>query len=286
MRDAANSNTVRFSLLHATYHRDGGPLPVRDAWLAAAENSDTVEYVCGMDSDDHLAVTQTADCARSIGAAWTGRVTAVRNWNAAAALAAGDFLLVISDDLEPCPGWDRRLNELTTGLDPRRHPYVVKVSDAPVAEDTKCRHPVVSREFYSAFGLFSPRYRGLYADDDLSNRAFWRAMLLDGTSIEFRHRHPFFDDEIVPTDSHRRVNSDEEARYGRHVYLQTWPPRHRVGGRQLVAIGEGNGTSWPAVSRTAKLHRVRSLFRYSTIRRRGLVRRLSALRIPKRGQAT
>ena len=42
----------KISLLHATYHREGGPLAVKEAWIGRADRPEQVEYVFAMDSDD------------------------------------------------------------------------------------------------------------------------------------------------------------------------------------------------------------------------------------------
>ena len=84
------------------------------------------------------------------------------------------------------------------------------------------RHPVVSRAFYAKHGLFDPAYRGVYCDHDLTLRAFWDEVILDGRSLVWQHRHPSADGYVVPSESHELVNSDEEYRYGRGVYRASW----------------------------------------------------------------
>src|SRR5882724_9650615 len=106
----------RISLLHATYKRVGGPAEVRDAWLDRAVDPDSIEYVLSMDADDLATVAVTEGLPRLVNPPQGGAVTAVRNWNAAAAAANGDLLVVIADDLFPPHGWDRTLLETIGGL--------------------------------------------------------------------------------------------------------------------------------------------------------------------------
>src|SRR5687767_14490201 len=119
------------SLLHATFHRQGGPLEIKDAWLASADHPERVEYIFAMDADDIATVGRTEGHHRVVSPAGDGRVTSVRNWNAAAALATGDLLMVIADDLFPAPGWDTALLSLIGPLDPSVVSYTVKVGDSP-----------------------------------------------------------------------------------------------------------------------------------------------------------
>src|SRR6476646_7802668 len=91
----------RISLLHATYRAGQIALEGRDAWLARAGDPEQIEHIFAFDADDELS-------AGFDGVASPPRdgVTAVRNWNAAAAVATGDLLVTIADDLLPCEGWD------------------------------------------------------------------------------------------------------------------------------------------------------------------------------------
>jgi hypothetical protein len=170
-------------------------------------------------------------------------VTAVRNWNAAAAAAEGDLLVVIADDLFPPPGWDQALIEMTGRLDPTRTPFVVKVADSPRPADVLLRHPVVSRAFYTRFGLFSPAYRGVYCDNDFTTRAFWRSVILDGRSLRLEHRHPALTDTVAPSESHDRMNRHDEYERGVARYVATWSRREQKTEPRLVPTASTRGLS-------------------------------------------
>ena len=75
--------------------------------------------------------------------------------------------------------------------------FAVKLADSPTKNDTLLRHPVVSHAFYARHGLFSPSYDGLYCDKDLTTRAFWRAVILDGRSLALEHSHPSLDPRVA-----------------------------------------------------------------------------------------
>jgi hypothetical protein len=224
---------VRISLLHATYRRDGGPLAVRDAWIERADTPSHVEYICAMDADDDLAVAATGNDLRAVNEA-TSEVSSVRNWNSAAEVATGGLLMVIADDLFPPRGWDTALVDLTNGLDPDRTAFAVKVNDSPDARDTYLRHPVVSRAFYRQHGLFSPRYRGVYCDNDITLRAFWKSVILDGRSLVLEHRHPSVDPSIARSESQHRVSAEEEYNHGRELLVASWANHRRLARIRLV----------------------------------------------------
>ena len=224
----------RISLLHATYKRLGGPLEVRDAWISRAADPASIEYVVSMDADDLRTVALTEGIPRHVNPAGDGQVTAVRNWNAAAAAAQGDLLVVIADDLFPPPGWDRDLLQMIGRLDPNRTPFVVKLADAPWPGDILLRHPVISRAYYRKFGLFSPSYRGVYCDNDFTARAYWRSVILDGRSLQLEHRHPDLTDAVAPSESHDRLNRRDEYQRGEEQYLAAWSKWQRTAKRRFV----------------------------------------------------
>ena len=118
---------LTISLLHATYHRPGGPAEVRDAWLAGAERPDRVEYVVAMDADDDSAIGATTGWKRVLSPP-SSAITAVRNWNAAASIARGALMVTIADDLFPPRGWDTQLDAIVGVLDPIRTAFAVKVA--------------------------------------------------------------------------------------------------------------------------------------------------------------
>lgn len=217
----------KISLLHATYFREAGPLKVKEAWLEQANRPDRVEYIFAVDSDDTAAVLETEGHLRVVSAPGNDRVTAVRNWNAAALLSSGDLLMVVADDLFAPKDWDVTLLGAIGTLNPRRSSFALKVTDSPVDGDMLLRHPVVSRAFYERFGLFSERYSSVYCDDDLTMRAFWRSVILDGRSLVLSHQHPTLVPSLDYSTSQLLVNSDRENQHGYSAYTQMWSRRSR-----------------------------------------------------------
>ena len=241
----------RISLLHASYHRAAGPLIVRDAWLARADSPGDVEYVFAMDADDHGSIKDTDGCLRVIGQPAIGMVTAVRNWNNAAAVATGDLLMVVADDLFPPQGWDTALLELIALLDPEAVEFAVKLRDSTNRSKGLLRHPVISRAFYERHGLFDDAYRGVFCDDDITRRAFWRAAILDGRSIVLEHQHPDLDKTVQRSESQSRINTESAYRHGREQYYATWSKQKRSVRIRLVKSGGSSQINPSALRRIA-----------------------------------
>lgn len=214
----------RISLLHPTYFRSGGPAPVRQAWLDSAAIPERVEYLISVTRTDELALRQSNDSSRIIVDPPDGRSTAVRNWNRLALRSTGDFLFVISDDLAPCEtGWDIALEEIALRHDPLRLSYVVKVSDSESANDTKLRHPVLSRKYFDEYGLWNPKYSGMFVDTDLTLSVFWKSTIVDGRHMHFKHSNPVVSADYAPSRSFSEANSDREYMLGQKTFDKRWP---------------------------------------------------------------
>ena len=224
------------SILHATFHNRPSPLDVKKCWLERAERPDLIEYIFAMDADDEATLLETEGQPRIVSPPGEGEVTAVRNWNAAAMMSSNDLLVVIADDLSPPQAWDTALTKMIGPLDAAVVPFAIKVADSPFVDDTLLRHPVVSRAFYRRFGLFSNDYRGVYCDNDITLRAFWQSVILDGRSLYLEHRHPAFHAKVTWTESQHRINNPLDYQRGRAVFEATWSHRHRLAQIRLVPV--------------------------------------------------
>jgi len=217
---------MRISLLHATYRNPEAAIAVRTHWFRTAVNSDVVEHIYAIDDDDDATLRVTEGFRRIVSAA-RPEVTSVRNWNAAAALASGDLLVVIADDLYPPAGWDQLLASAVGRLDPSRVAFALNVHDGTGEADVLMRHPVISREFFRRLGLFAPQFRGVYCDNDITIRAFSKAFIIDSSDIALRHEHPDFEDREF-SESQRAVNASSEYQFGFDTLTSTWPDRLRT----------------------------------------------------------
>ena len=257
---------MKISLLHATYFSSQGPNDHRNTWLAAAQDSSRVSYVVAMDEADQLAVSQTAGLQRVVTSPPDDYSSAVQNWNAAAEIAGGDLLFVISDDLYPFPGWDKALVALCADLNPLATDFALKVRDSPNPADTTLRHPVVSRRFYESFGLFDPNFRGVYCDNDITMRAFLLSRIVDGRELSFRHSHPHFERDTQASVSHNKINATREYRRGSAIFQEKYGPLHR--GLNLNRLSLPAPTVRHTISRGARRLLFRLLWRtkWSAIR--------------------
>ncbi|NCY01578.1 MAG: hypothetical protein EBX36_01380 [Planctomycetia bacterium] len=224
------------SLLHATYRSGASALDIRRQWLRSAREPASVEHIFAYAADDSVSQKMVAD--GGFPAVETGPsgglVTAVANWNAAAGMATGALLFVIADDLLPPMHWDALLWGAVDGLDPARVPFAVKVTDHDAARPSLrtplriwranlLRHPIISRAYYERFGLFDPRFRGVYCDDDITFRSFRYSGVVNAKYVVLSHTRGAFAGDGRLTESQEKINARGEADHGQRVFDRMWP---------------------------------------------------------------
>lgn len=208
---------MRFSLLHATYRAGTNAIAVRDAWMSSAARPDRVEHIFASDIDDEISQA-VPEIAAGVVSPAVPHVTAVRNWNAAAAAATGELLVVIADDLWPSDGWDAGLDGVLRDLDPLRTPFVLHASHTGQPWHGNIAHPIISRRFYEKWGLWHPEYHGYVVDIDFTLTAHRRGLVVEGRSVRFYHHSE-------DTESHERIPTSQPQ--GAAIYNRRWPMRKR-----------------------------------------------------------
>lgn len=230
------SNRLAISLLHATFHREGGPEAILHSWMNSAIQPERIEYILAADNDDQFELPPVDFSRLRIvtGPPNPESSTAVRNWNSAAEVATGQLYFVIADDVIPPSGWDHKLDQICAHLDPISQSFAIKVRDNNRRKDALMRHPIISKRFYEQYGLFNPYLSGVGCDNDITARAFWRAIIVDGRSLSCTHLHPSVDSRLVPTRSQKRHDHLQEFQRAASVLSKLWKPWQRRIRYQLV----------------------------------------------------
>ena len=211
------------SLCHATFYSKKKPNEIKELWLKNSYHRDSIEYIPGLNKDDLEAVNDTEGMNRFISIE-TDFCTAVNNWNGAASISKGDILFAIADDLMPSKGWDKKLRELLINLNPRKYHFAIKINDSNSNFDTKMRHPIISRKYYEKFGLFDNKFRGVFCDDDITNTAFWKSLIIDGREIKIEHNNGNENKgkDFKISISTININKKSEYEYGFKIIQEKW----------------------------------------------------------------
>lgn len=187
------SSKPRFSILH-TSARPNAWRAVYDAWLAAADRPEDVEYILVV--DERWGFTSEgfplllANDPNPPKVVWnTGRRCYVEGVNLAAKHATGDILIVVADDQFPCEHWDTRIN--WAGGE-----FVVWAPTGTPSEFEReiIVMPIMSRALYEKWGyVFYPGYESMYADNDLCEHAKAEGVLIQARHLPvFPHKHFLF----------------------------------------------------------------------------------------------
>jgi len=208
---------MRISLLHATRGEPTRANATRVTWLDRAEEPHLIQHIWAVQEGDQSAADLCADSElvkTDDPPDWAS--SSVANWNAAAALATGDLLIVIADDLSPPLAWDYILRRAI--IDPSKE-FAVFVADQ-LANDGLLRHPILSRGLYSRRGyVFDPDYYGVFCDNDLT---VW----CDVNEVPVMRLRPevlrwFHDHDMVAAVTAQQ-NRAEAYKYGETIFRRKW----------------------------------------------------------------
>lgn len=236
--------TMRISLLHATYRAGAQALGVREEWLGRADQPALVEHLFACNADDLISLASPEIASGVVSVAAPGRVTAVRNWNAAAASSSGALLVVIADDLFPPVSWDSQLRRLIVDLDPLCAAFAINVRDSDDSRDGLLRHPIISRGHYEKYGLFHPSYEGIGVDNDFTLSAFRRGLVIDGRELVLEHRHPSRGADA--SESHLAMSEASRCASGKALFDARWPRWKRHLWRRYLRPKSGQRRIGPA----------------------------------------
>jgi hypothetical protein len=142
-----------------------------------------------------------------------GRRCSVDATNHAAACSVGRVLVVISDDIYPCNGWDQELKKIGHLWSDKE--CVVRVRTGGTADQRGLMAvQILNRRRYERLGyLFHPSYISMYADDDYSLHAERDGVVVNAPHILMRHEH-WTTGERPMDEVYRRQNAPERYKQG------------------------------------------------------------------------
>jgi hypothetical protein len=248
---------VTFSIIHPSI-RPKKWREIYDAWIAAAERPEDVEYILAAGSgwnfdEDALMLWNVLR-----GKDNTYRFTDgnyVESVNKAAHNCTGDVLVVIADDIWPVKGWDRLFEESLFGTS-LHSDFIVGGNDA--AEEKRRKEmrgqiesgnyfrpkefaiwvnngwneqgrgimamPVLSKSRFERLGyVYFPGYESMWADNDLAHHVMLDAKkglcsLIKLAEPVFEHKHPSFDGSVPVDDQYRKQNRAEAYSLGQRLF--------------------------------------------------------------------
>ncbi len=206
-----------FSVVHPSA-RPEEALSTMRKWLKAASRQVSLEYVICFDWGRHEINPKDYEPARIV---WNyGLYCSVDATNHACECSIGRTLVVVSDDIDPCECWDRKLKAVDQLWGEKE--CVVRVSTGGTADARGLMAvQILNRVRYERIGyLFHPSYISMYADDEYSAHADDDGVVVGRPDIRFPHYHWAHQGEL-----HRE--SDE-------VYALQNAPERYAWGEQII----------------------------------------------------
>lgn len=238
---------MTFSILH-TSARPEQWKQVYDAWIAAADHPEYIEYVLCVDERWGF----SADTPGLMDWSWrkddftpgframnklvwnTQRRCYVDGVNTAAAASTADVFIVNADDQYPCPHWDTVLrahfefsSEFQEAMASGNSSAVVWANTLTPRERERriMPMPILTRAYYEQKGyVFYPKYESMYADNDFCEQALYDgvngdcAVLYLADSAAFPHRHPYFDPKVSDDAVYQAQNRREAYNTGAALF--------------------------------------------------------------------
>lgn len=176
------------TLIHPSRSRPKQAFETAKKWLYEADSDLGLDlsYIISVDTYDPLLSEYyslfggfgLADCLQV-----NDNMSAIEAINNAAKIAAGDLLIVVSDDFSCPENWDTVLLQALEG----KSDFIVKTKDG--LQKTLITLPIMDRTYYNRFGyIYHPDYLHLHCDEEMTivGHMLGKVINLD---ILFPHNH-------------------------------------------------------------------------------------------------
>lgn len=179
------------TIIHPTRGRKKIALDTAWKWLACADDPFNIEYIFSVDNNDtekwtSVIYMQPKGVENSIHALLVTKNdnnSAIGAINNAAKVAAGDILIVVSDDTDCPEHWDTLLLKELEG----KSDFCAKVDDG--LQPTLVTMPVMDRIYYERYNyIYNPNYFHMFCDQELTAVAIMTDKYLK-LPLTFNHLH-------------------------------------------------------------------------------------------------
>lgn len=213
---------MKISLIHPSRGRPDLAQQAAYNWLSKTSGLNQTEYILSVDNDDLSEYSVEPPLNEFYELHREKRIllkndnrSIVDAVNNAAKIAAGDLLIVMSDDFLCPQNWDKKLIEIAKEEEPG---FVIKTEDG--SGGWICTLPIVDRAWYDRFGyIYYPHYRHMFCDTELTSAAVYMDSLVDATDLRFTHQHYSFTGE-KPDEIAERAGSTWNR--GQQLYIERY----------------------------------------------------------------
>lgn len=205
------------SLIHPSRGRCDVALKAFTQWVTKSSGMHEIEYIISVDEDDPQldCYKDTFDDSYIIINQNRSIVDAV---NVAALKSTGDLLVVMSDDFECPQDWDDVLISLIPNFN---KPYGILIDDNIQKPISIMTMPIINKVMFDRLQyIYHPGYFSMYADNDITEAVKAKGVLIDATSLVFKHMHYTVPGGLPNDDTYRRENNVRAYEMGKKLFEQ------------------------------------------------------------------
>jgi len=201
------------SLLHPSRSRIDRSFQTTEKWLAKSRAHLGVEVIISVDVDDPQLETYKEVYTGYEQVIVNPNRSAVDAINAAAKIATGDIMIVLSDDTDCPDNWAELIENEVRG----KKDFVLRVEDG--IQPWLITAPILDRAYYNRFGyVYNPMYRHMFVDCEFTHVAFGLDRVIK-SNLLFPHLHYSVKKlKIQPDEINHRA--DRTTTEGRNTYIE------------------------------------------------------------------
>jgi hypothetical protein len=178
---------MSISIIHPSRNRPEMAFSVAEKWMENSSKEIKLEYFLSIDSDDpQLNKYKELFSRIKYIILENNNKTAIEAINIAAKETENNLIIVVSDDFDCFPNWDKWLIEKLEG----KKDFIVKTSDG--IQDYLITLPIMDREYYNRFGyIYYPEYKHMFCDTEMTDvgHILGRVIDLKDSEHQFIHKH-------------------------------------------------------------------------------------------------
>ena len=209
----------KISICHPSRQRPDWALKTAENWLSQADRPEHIEYILSIDESDPARdwYLQKFYEHPKVEVIVNPNSNMIEAANHAAKLSTGEIIVLVSDDFDCFPMWDKWLRNVTRG----REDWTLKVPDGYRKDYYLQTLPIMDRTYYNRFGyIYNPIYTHMWSDTEASTVGYMLGKMLvvpDGEGVPiFRHLH--YTTGLSPKD-HVNEKNDASMESGREIFM-------------------------------------------------------------------
>lgn len=209
----------KISIIHPSYNRPQWAAETAKKWLSQVDKPEGLEYILSIDEKDPAKdwYLQAFYEIPEVEVIINPNQNMIEAANHGARLSTGDILILVSDDFDCFPLWDRWIRNVTRG----REDWTLKVPDGYRVNYYLQTLPIMDRTYYNRFGyIYNPIYTHMWSDTEASTVGYMLGKMLvvpDGEDVPiFKHNH--YTAGLSPKD-HVYEKNDSSMDSGRQIFF-------------------------------------------------------------------